>query len=121
MCFLACVCVFVCYLLFTLIFGYQIEGNGVEGAGHDSEHAAEDQRGDDVGEEADEAGAHAKHKVAHKVQPLQTNVGQQEALHIWRHTHTQIQAHTHIHACNQEHKHMHPDKYIKTVLQFDVQ
>lgn len=55
------------YLFFTLILRYQVERDGVERAGHDAEHAAEDERGDDVGEKANQAGAHAEHKVAHKV------------------------------------------------------
>lgn len=55
------------YLFLALILGYQVERDGVERAGHDAEHAAEDERGDDVGEESDQAGAHAEHKVAHEV------------------------------------------------------
>lgn len=55
------------HLLFTLILCYQVEWDGVECTGHDAEHGAEDERGDDVGEEADQAGTHAEHKVAHKV------------------------------------------------------
>lgn len=55
------------YLFFTLILSDQVERDGVERAGHDAEHAAEDERGDDVGEESNQAGAHAEHKVAHEV------------------------------------------------------
>lgn len=40
------------YLLFVLILGNKVEGDGVQRAGHDSKHTAEDQRGHDVGEEA---------------------------------------------------------------------
>lgn len=74
------------YLFFTLILCYQVERDGVERAGHDAEHAAEDERGDDVGEESDQAGAHAEHKVAHEVQGLQADVWEEETLHIWKHT-----------------------------------
>lgn len=55
------------YLFFPLILRYQIERDGVERAGHDAEHAAEDECGDDVGEEADQAGAHTEYKVAHEI------------------------------------------------------
>lgn len=57
----------ILYRFFTLILRYEVEGDGVQRAGHDSEHAAQDERGDDVGEEANEAGAQAEHKVAHEV------------------------------------------------------
>lgn len=70
------------YLFFTLVFGYQVERDGVERAGHDAEHAAEDERGDHVGEEADQAGAHAEHEVTHEVQRLEADVRQQEPLHV---------------------------------------
>lgn len=58
---------FECYLVLSLILCDQVERDGVERAGHDPEHTAEDQGGDDVGEEADQAGAQAEHKVAHEV------------------------------------------------------
>ncbi len=75
------------YLFFALILRYQVERDGVERAGHDAEHAAEGERGDDVGEEANQAGAHAEQQVAHKVQSLQADVWEEETLHIWKHTH----------------------------------
>lgn len=56
-----------CYLFFPLVLRYQVERDGVERTGHDAENAAEDERGDDVGEEADQAGAQAEYEVAHKV------------------------------------------------------
>lgn len=55
------------YLFFTLILCDQVERDGVERAGHDAKHAAEDECGDDVGEKANQAGAHAEHEVAHEV------------------------------------------------------
>lgn len=73
------------YLFFPLVFSYQVERDGVERAGHDAEHAAEDERGDHVGKEPDQAGTHAEHEVAHEVQRLQTDVRQQEPLHVWKH------------------------------------
>lgn len=70
------------YLFFALVFSYQVERDCVESAGHDTEHAAEDERGHDVGKETDQAGAHAEHEVTHEVQRLQTDVRQQETLHV---------------------------------------
>lgn len=55
------------YLFFTLILCYQVEWDGVERAGHDAKYGAEDECGDDVGEEANQAGAHTEHKVPHEV------------------------------------------------------
>lgn len=40
------------YLFFTLILCDQVERDGVECAGHDAKHAAEDERCNDVGKEA---------------------------------------------------------------------
>ncbi len=79
------------YLLFTLILRYQVERDGVERAGHDTEHAAEDECGNEVGEEANQAGAHAEYKVAHEVQSLQADVWEKETLHIWNTRHTDIE------------------------------
>lgn len=72
------------YLFFTLVLSNQVEWDGVERTGHDTKHAAQDECGDDVGEESNEAGAHAEDKVAHEVQRLQADVGQQETLHVWK-------------------------------------
>lgn len=72
------------YLFFALVFSYQVERDCVESAGHDAEHAAEDERGHDVGKETNQAGAHAEHEVTHEVQRLQTDVRQQETLHVWK-------------------------------------
>lgn len=74
------------YLFFSFVFSYQVERDRVESAGHDAKHAAEDERGHDVGKETDQAGAHAEHEVTHEVQRLQTDVRQQVALHVWKKT-----------------------------------
>ena len=74
------------HLFLPLVFRDEVEGYGVQGAGHHSKHTAERQGSDDVWEQTDETGAQTEHEVAQEVESLQADVGQQQPLCIYGET-----------------------------------